>query len=120
MMIGLLACTYSMRQLTRLVEQIDPSSLHDPLCSTLKQVGEQISAHIKTCSTALDTRQPPSVEPAEDQLATAEDTIRQQYQQEEQQRLLRVVHALRSIDQALVSLDVGDLHIFEREKQPEK
>jgi hypothetical protein len=42
-----------------------------------------------------------------------EDTIRQQYRLEEQQRLLGVVHALRSIDQALVSLANGDLHIAE-------
>lgn len=79
MLISLLACTYSMRQLTRLVEQSDPSFLHESLRSTLKQVGEQISANIKAFSTALDTRQPPSVQTAEDQLATAEDTIRQQY-----------------------------------------
>jgi replicative DNA helicase len=116
MMIGLLTCTYSMRQLTRLVEQLHPSTLHEPLRTTLKHISEQISATIKTVSTALDTHQPPSVQTAEDQLATAEDTIRQQYRQEEQQRLLGVVHALRSLDQALVGLADGDLPILERKK----
>src|SRR5207248_6363443 len=64
--------------------------------------------------------QPPSLQTIENQLTTAEDTIRQQYRQEEQKRLLGVVQALRSLDQAIASLAGADAHIFEREKQPER
>lgn len=117
MMIGLLACTYSMRELSRLVEHINPSSTRESLRTTLGHAGAQISATIETFSAALSTRQPPSVQTAEEQLASAEDTIRQQYREEEQQRLLGVVRALRAIDQAMVSLAGGDLHTFERETQ---
>jgi hypothetical protein len=109
-MIGLLACTYSMRELTRLVEHIHRSSLHEPLGATLKHVGAQISTTIETVSATLGTRQPPSVQTAEEQLARAEDMIRQQYREEEQQRLLSVVRALRAIDQVMVSLADDDLH----------
>src|SRR2546423_4132368 len=119
-MIGLLACTYSMRQLTRLVEQIDPSSLTEPLRTTLKHADEQTSVNINAVSAALGTPQPPSLQTIENQLTTAEDTIRQQYRPEEQQRLLGAVHALRSLDQAIASLAGGDSHIFAREKQPER
>ena len=101
-MIGLQACTYSRRELTRLVEHIHRSSLHEPLCTTLKHVGAQISATIETFSATLGTRQPPSVQTAEEQLASAEDIIRQQYREEEQQRLLSAVRALRTIDQIMV------------------
>ena len=120
MMLGLLVCTSSIRQLTRLVEQLDPSSLTEPLHTTLKHACEQISAHITTVSAALGTRQPPAVQTAEDQLASAEDTFRQQYRPEEQQRLLEVVHALRALDQAVVSLPGGDRPILEREQWPER
>lgn len=58
-MIGLLACTYSMRQLTRLVEQIDPSSLTEPLRTTLKHADEQTSVNINAVSAALGTPSPP-------------------------------------------------------------
>ena len=96
-------CEHHVRNLVRAVNQIDMMSLNPALLTTLSQLAGQMSANIQTLKATLADHRPASIDSIEHQLETFEVTVLHSAEHPDQ-NLLRAVHALRQIDQAVVLL----------------